>query len=108
MIRYTLHQWCRDGERWISPESFLAEGLVQVRQAVIAGYLHGEPRWAEDETGAVIFGLDARGLATMGVPRYGCPYSDCGVGVVVHDERGDVTCPRCRSDLGLPPIGGAS
>lgn len=107
MIRYTLHQWCKDGERWTSPETFTADTIAHVRQAVIAGYLAGEPRWAEDEQGAVIYGLDARGEATMGVPRYLCRYSDCGVGTVA-DEDGDVTCPRCRNDLGLPPIGAVS
>lgn len=69
-IRYTLHQWLPDGTRWISPETFTAADVRHVRQAVIAGFLAGQPRWAEDETGAVIYGLDARGRETMGVPRY--------------------------------------
>ena len=70
MIRYTLHQWCRGAsEAWVS-EPFTADTIAHVRQAVIAGYIGGEPRWAEDEHGAVIYGLDARGNATMGVERY--------------------------------------
>ena len=60
--RYILRQVSRQGELWVSPECFYAPTLQHVRQAVVAGYLHGEPRWAETvDSGMFLYGIDARG-----------------------------------------------
>lgn len=45
---------------WTSTEH-LARDIVQVRQGVIAGYLHGEERWAELPDGSFLYGLRADG-----------------------------------------------
>jgi hypothetical protein len=58
-MRYHLHQATRDG-LWTS--ACVLEGdLPQIRSVVIVGWLMGEARWAADETGTLIFGLDAQG-----------------------------------------------
>jgi hypothetical protein len=60
-IRYTLHQNLRNGSVWRSPDVFEAASIHHVKQAVVAGFITGEPRWAEDGNGKRLFGLDANG-----------------------------------------------
>lgn len=75
-IVYRIRQARRGGEIWTSPETFTAKDILEVRQAVVAGFLRGEPRWAENLQGETLFGLDkdgtpqlkAEGLATIQVP----------------------------------------
>lgn len=62
-IRYTLVQVQKGGTVWRSI-AFEAPTLHHVKQAVIAGFLSGEPRRAEDEQGNVLCGLDAKGKWT--------------------------------------------
>ena len=61
--RYRLVQRLKDGSIWRQPDGDCGEGqLHHIKQAVIAGYLMGEPRWAETtDTGFFIFGLDRVG-----------------------------------------------
>lgn len=62
--RYRLLQRLKDGSLWRSSEVFEGDSR-QLRQNVIAGFLSGEPRWAEseDNPGFFLFGLDRRGNA---------------------------------------------
>lgn len=60
-MRYTLKQVLKDGTVWTSPETFEAPTPRHVAQAVIAGYLSGEPRWAESPEGVLLYGMDAKG-----------------------------------------------
>jgi hypothetical protein len=46
MIRYRLRQRLSDGSLWTSAVIFEAATPRHVAQAVIAGFLSGEPRWA--------------------------------------------------------------
>lgn len=59
-MKYVLKQILEDGNLWVSSEVFEGEPRA-IRQAVIAGWLHGQPRWAEDERGGFLYGLDNRG-----------------------------------------------
>jgi hypothetical protein len=69
MIRYRLRQRLSDGSLWTSAVIFEAATPRHVAQAVIAGFLSGEPRWAIEEGSHVfLFGLDAKGQQTKGVP----------------------------------------
>ncbi len=61
MIRYRLRQVSRYGEVWVSSHIFEATTAQVVKQAVIAGFITGEPRQAETESGELIYGLDAKG-----------------------------------------------
>lgn len=62
MIRYELHQRCKDGLTWHSSVTFEAQSMRHVRQAVVAGFIHGEPRWATNaDTGETVFGLGSDG-----------------------------------------------
>jgi hypothetical protein len=66
MIRYILKQEISPGEIWRSDE-FEAPTVRHVAQAVIAGFLAKQPRWAETPDGKhVIYGLDAKGRAFGG------------------------------------------
>ena len=61
---YVLKQETKGG-RWSSDER---EGTRrEAVQAVIAGYLMGEARWAETPDGRFIYGLDAAGKVREGV-----------------------------------------
>lgn len=62
-IRYTLVQVQKDGSVW---RSIVLEKptLHHVKCEVLAGFLFGEPRHAEDEQGRVLCGLDAKGKWT--------------------------------------------
>lgn len=61
-ICYRIRQSCKDGTEWESPVAFTAPSAHYVRQAVIAGWLAGEPRSAIDaRSGKVIFALDSSG-----------------------------------------------
>lgn len=63
MITYRLHQTLKSGEVWTSEDVFTAAEPHHVQQAVIGGWLMGQPRWATDATtGARICGVDARGV----------------------------------------------
>lgn len=66
-VRYTLCQDTPDG-RWLSSEVFEGE-MYQVRQAVVAGFLGGQPRWAEDESGRFLYGLDQHGREMKAAPE---------------------------------------
>lgn len=59
-MKYVLKQILKNGDLWVSSEVFEGEPHA-IRQAVIAGALFGEPRWAEDERGGFLYGLDDRG-----------------------------------------------
>jgi hypothetical protein len=62
--RYVLKQRQKDGSLWTSE---VHEGDIRnVRQTVIAGYLMGEPRWAETSADSFnpyffLFGIDRLG-----------------------------------------------
>lgn len=60
--RYVLKQRAKDGSVWTSPEIFRGD-YHEVKRAVVAGYLNGEPRWAETDCGMFLYGLDAFGKA---------------------------------------------
>ncbi len=62
-IRYTLVQVQKDGSVWRST-LFESPTLHHVKRSVIAGFISGEPRRAEDEQGNVLCGLDAKGKWT--------------------------------------------
>lgn len=54
---------------WTSSETFTAEEPRLIAQTVIAGFLMGEPRWAEDaRTGQLLYGMDAKGRAMQEAP----------------------------------------
>lgn len=55
-----------DGPR--SPDTFQAETMHHVAKAVIAGYLHGAARWAEDTTGKILCGMDPSGNFPSATP----------------------------------------
>ena len=60
MIRYILKQQTRDRGLWTSIV-LLARTQYDVQKAVRAGFLVGEQRWAENESGAVLCGIDPQG-----------------------------------------------
>lgn len=60
MIHYVLKQET-SRERWWTSELLVAADLRAVRQAVIAGFLSGQARWAERSDGSFIYGLNAQG-----------------------------------------------
>lgn len=62
----TFHyrQLTRDQGLWISTPHEAPPGVdgeIRMRQGVIAGFLHGEPRCAVSDTG-YFYGLDAKGI----------------------------------------------
>jgi hypothetical protein len=59
---FILKQRTKDGAIWTSPESFGGDAH-EVRRTVLAGYLAGEPRWAETLSGMFLFGVDSVGRA---------------------------------------------
>ncbi len=66
MIVYRLKQRTKTGV-WTSPENFEARTTHEVKQAVIAGFIIGEERWAEDcRSDKVIFGMRANGVHYSG------------------------------------------
>lgn len=71
--RYRLHQVLPGGELWRSIEAH--EGTERdAVQAVRGGFLYGQPRAALDEdTGALIFGLDGAGKETGDGRHWGAP-----------------------------------
>lgn len=65
---YVLKQIVEDGREWASPE-FTARELYHVHQAVDAGWIRGQARWAENASdGAFIYGLDERGKPMRRAP----------------------------------------
>lgn len=66
---YVIKQRQKDGTLWTSPEVFRAETFQEVQQAVVAGFIMGEARWAEtlDDINPYFFLF---GLNSMGKP---CP-----------------------------------
>lgn len=73
---YRLYQDTRDEGRWTSPE-FHATSLSEVCRAVVAGLIVGEARWAKDEKGAFLYGLDADGEVITAEPKVAC--DACGM-----------------------------
>lgn len=68
-IKYVLFQEQKPyGNVWRSTEVFEAASLRGVQQAVRAGYLRGEPRWAETEEGELLYGLLADGSEMKSKP----------------------------------------
>jgi len=65
-IQYVLKQLTPDG-LWVS-DVFSAETNRHVAQAVIAGALFGQPRWAETPDGRFLYGTDAKGKEMRAVP----------------------------------------
>jgi hypothetical protein len=63
IYRYRLLQIQKDGSLWRQPDAHCSDGeYQQIAQVVIAGYLSGEPRWAETaDTGMFLFGIDRHG-----------------------------------------------
>ncbi len=66
-MKYRIHQITRKGERWISTVAFEGD-LRHAHQNVIAGWLHGEPRWAAKDAGGFLFGVDGEGKALAESP----------------------------------------
>lgn len=60
MIRYHLKQRLPDGTLWMSEEQDPAT-IHGVKQAVIAGFLTGQTRWAETIYGDFLFALNGKG-----------------------------------------------
>lgn len=60
LIRYTLHSKERDGSEWTSV-TLEAADMREVTRAVLAGWLCGIPRWAENEDGFRLYGIGADG-----------------------------------------------
>jgi len=64
MLKWHYQQHRKDGTVWTSEAVFTGE-YRNAAQGVVAGFLVGEPRAAiEDETGRVIYAVDAKGAAT--------------------------------------------
>jgi hypothetical protein len=66
-MKYILKQRLKDGAIWTSPVTFEHEP-GQIPQVVIAGFLLGEPRWAERPDGTFLYGLDAKGKGLERAP----------------------------------------
>jgi hypothetical protein len=66
MIAYRFHSLEADGP-WISPP-FPPANERHIMQGVIAGYIMGRPRWAEDLSGKFLYGLDAKGKQMTAPP----------------------------------------
>ena len=81
MIRYRIHQNTKRDGTWTAPFPAEAREHRHIAQAIIAGFLSGEARWATNEdTGAFIYGLDAKGKEiTEAPPTIPGPFSK-GVG----------------------------
>jgi hypothetical protein len=60
MIRYVLKQQTKDG-LWTSPEVFTAPDHPTIWRAIRAGFIQGEQRWAESESGVFLGGIEANG-----------------------------------------------
>ena len=67
MIHYVLKQVTREG-LWTSDVTFEAQAERHVNQAVIGGWLSGQPRWAETPDGRFLFGLDGKGKEIKAPP----------------------------------------
>ncbi len=72
--RYVLKQRLADGTVWTSSEVFEGE-IRHVRQAVIAGFLDGQARWAEtsadsENPGFLLYGLNRFGRESNGDPDF--------------------------------------
>lgn len=65
---YRFHSIEADGP-WASPP-FPAADRRHIIQGVVAGFIMGRPRWAEDLEGNFIYGLDAKGKETKAAPAY--------------------------------------
>lgn len=64
MLKWRYQQHRKDGTIWTSEAVFTGE-YRSAAQGVMAGLLIGEPRAAiEEETGRVIYAVDANGAAT--------------------------------------------
>ncbi len=64
MLKWRYQQHRKDGTQWTSETVFQGE-YRQATQGVLAGFLIGEPRAAiEEETGRVVYAVDAKGAAT--------------------------------------------
>lgn len=63
--RYVLKQRLKNGTVWTSPE--VSEGEIRhVRQAVLAGFINGEARWAEMSNDSETPGFFLYGLTRFG------------------------------------------
>jgi len=63
---YYLHQILPTGEHWTSEP--ISGDRRAAAQAVLAGFLMGQPRWAVDEGGALLYGVDGRGISIPSAP----------------------------------------
>jgi len=62
-MKYTIKEDTQEGI-WSSPELETDLGSAFIRQTVISGW-SGSRRWAEDEHGALIYGLEPDGRTPM-------------------------------------------
>lgn len=63
MVTFIYRQITKDQGLWASIPHEAPDGIdgeIRMRQGVIAGYLHGEPRCAVSDTG-FFYGIDAMG-----------------------------------------------
>lgn len=67
-MRYLLKQVQKDGTLWVSPEAFEGDER-HAHQNVAAGYISGEPRWAEELDGSFLFGMGAHGEPLYRAPN---------------------------------------
>jgi hypothetical protein len=65
--RYVLKQRQKDGSVWTSPEVFEGD-YHAVKQAVVAGFISGEARWAETSSDSLNPGFFLYGLNRFGKP----------------------------------------